>query len=139
MSAQMMRNFLKKPVPTIPTTAEITEPHDEAVHENPIAANVVVIGYLSDLSDDDALDVDDEIDESDEVESGEDEQPCKRVRRELDVSVQKARELACESWKKELQQALTDIEKVIQSRRTDFQAGRNGLQAYQAQAIQSYF
>ena len=57
----------------------------------------VVFGYLSDLSDDDTLDMDDEIDASDEMESTEDEQPRKRVRHELEVSVQKARELAHES------------------------------------------
>jgi len=137
----MMQNFLNKPVPTIPATAETTETHNdlEAAHENPIGTSTVIFGYLSDLSDDDTLDMDDKIDASDEMESTEDEQPRKRVRCELEVSVQKARELAHESRKKELQQALSDIEKVICSRRTDFQAGRNGLQAYRAQAIQSYF
>jgi hypothetical protein len=137
----MMQNFLNKPVPTIPATAETTETHNdlEAAHENPIGTSTVVFGYLSDLSDDDTLDMDDEIDASDEMESTEDEQPRKRVRRKLEVSVQKAHELAHKSRKKELQQALSDIEKVIRSRCTDFQAGRNGLQAYRAQAIQSYF
>ena len=131
-SAKMMQNFLNKPVPTIPATAETTKTHNdlEAAHKNLISTSTVVFGYLSDLSDDDTLDMDDEIDASDEMESTEDEQPRKRVRHELEVSVQKARELAHKSRKKELQQALSDIKKVIHSHCTDFQASQNGLQAY---------
>ena len=90
-SAKMMQNFFNKPVPTIPTTAETTETcHDldsEAVLENPISTNTIIISYLSDLSDDDTLDMDDEIDEPNKMESGEDEQPPKQVRRELEISV----------------------------------------------------
>ena len=50
----------------------------------------------------------------------------------------KAREAACQNKQKILESALNDIEKLIQSRKTKFQAGLQGLQAYHAQAIESY-
>ena len=50
----------------------------------------------------------------------------------------KAREVACQNKWKILESALNDIEKLIRSRKTKFQAGSWGLQAYRAQAIESY-
>ena len=107
----------------------------------------VFTGYTSDLSDDDltALDLpsDDEIlDPENHRDSGAaatDEQPRKRAWHNLDIPVRIAHKLAHENRYKELRQALADIEKVVRSRRTEFQAGHHGLQAYRAQAIQSYF
>lgn len=46
---------------------------------------------------------------------------------------------AREDQQRELRQALDDIEKVVKSRKTQFEAGAHGLQAYRVQAIQSYF
>ena len=50
----------------------------------------------------------------------------------------KACEVACQNKWKILESVLNDIEKLIQSWKTKFQAGSRGLQAYHAQAIESY-
>ena len=50
----------------------------------------------------------------------------------------KAREAARQNKWKILESALNDIEKLIRSQKTKFQAGSQGLQAYHAQAIESY-
>ena len=49
-----------------------------------------------------------------------------------------ARHNAKESHRRKLEAALKDIEKVIASKLTQFQAGRNGLQEYRARAVRSY-
>ena len=50
----------------------------------------------------------------------------------------KAHEAACQNKWKILESALNDIEKLIQLQKTKFQAGSRALQAYRAQAIESY-
>ena len=50
----------------------------------------------------------------------------------------KAREAAHQNKWKILESMLNDIEKLIQSWKTKFQAGLWGLQVYHAQAIESY-
>ena len=66
------------------------------------------------------------------------EAPHKRVRRQLDVAVLITRECARQLRLKELNQALTDIKKLLVSRRTKFEAGQHGLQAHRARSIECY-
>lgn len=64
--------------------------------------------------------------------------PCPpHKRRKLDIPARRAQQLTLEAKQNSLEKALTDIEKLIRSRRDVFEAGRNGLQAYRARAIQS--
>jgi len=70
-------------------------------------------------------------------EASPDNQP-KRKRRKLDIPVLQARAKAREKRLEILTSALTDIKKLIRSRKTEFQAGTQGLQSYWAQAIDSY-
>ena len=56
----------------------------------------------------------------------------------LDIPVLKARENVCNERHKQLQQALDDIEKLIKSKQTSFDAGQKSLQSYRALAIQSH-
>ena len=58
--------------------------------------------------------------------------------RKLDIPVLKARENVCNERRKRLQQALDDIEKLIKSKQTYFDAGQKSLQSYRALAIQSH-
>jgi hypothetical protein len=62
----------------------------------------------------------------------------KRKQHKLDIPVLQARVEAQEKRLKILTSALTDIEKLIRSRKTEFQACERGLQSYRAQAIESY-
>jgi hypothetical protein len=59
--------------------------------------------------------------------------------RKLNIPARIAHHTASENRRNELKQALVDIESVVKSRKIHFEAGAHGLQAYQAQAIQSYF
>ena len=61
-----------------------------------------------------------------------------RVCRKLDIPVLKAQENVSNECRKQLQQALDDIEKLIKSKQTYFDAGQKSLQSYRALAIQSH-
>ena len=65
-------------------------------------------------------------------------EPPQLKRRRLEIPKQIARHNAKESRLRKLETALKDIEKVIASKLTQFQAGRNGLQEYRARAVRSY-
>jgi hypothetical protein len=94
----------------------------------------IFTGYLSDISsdaDDQAVDGDDE---RDPIEIP----PSKRVRHKLDIPSRTARILAREARQLELRKGLESIQKLINSKRTKFAVGCNGLQAYRARAVQSY-
>ena len=110
--------------------------------------------YDSDTSNDDPIDYEEEderwedersevdepsqqVDDRDER-NGPDDQP-RRKRQKRDIPVLKDRKTAHENKQKILQSALKDIEKLIQSRKTEFEGGSRGLQSYCAQAIESYF
>jgi hypothetical protein len=97
----------------------------------------VLTGYESDFSDDDPLD---DMVENEEVEgeneNGVDDDGIRTRRHKLGIPARKARQISSENRRNE---ALVDIEKVVKSRKTQFEAGAHGLQAYRAQAIQSYF
>ena len=58
--------------------------------------------------------------------------------RKLDIPVLKAQENVCNERRKQLQQALDDIKKLIKSKQTYFDAGQKSLQSYRALAIQSH-
>ncbi|KAJ7845230.1 hypothetical protein B0H14DRAFT_2584790 [Mycena olivaceomarginata] len=95
----------------------------------------IFTGYLSDLPSDETSSSSSE-DEADEESNK--PPPKKRVRRKLDVPARTARLLGREKRAKDLQTGLTDIEKLIASKRTKFDAGQNSLQAYRARTIQSH-
>ncbi|KAH9913281.1 uncharacterized protein B0H18DRAFT_888533, partial [Fomitopsis serialis] len=61
--------------------------------------------------------------------------PLKRQR--LEVPARRTQQLALEAKKNSLHKALTDIEKLIRSKRDVFEVSSSGLQAYRARAIQS--
>jgi hypothetical protein len=61
-----------------------------------------------------------------------------RKRRWHDVPIRVLCERKHEEMKKELEEALLAIEQLLQSKKTQFVGGPNGLQAYHAWAIQSY-
>ncbi|KIL57128.1 hypothetical protein M378DRAFT_1031360 [Amanita muscaria Koide BX008] len=63
--------------------------------------------------------------------------PPLRKRQKLDVPARFVRKKAQEVRSQTLQKGLVDIEKLIASKRTEFDAGRNGLQAYRARSIRS--
>ncbi|KAI0050733.1 hypothetical protein FA95DRAFT_1486740 [Auriscalpium vulgare] len=63
--------------------------------------------------------------------------PPPRKRRKLDVPVRQTRQIQQGTKQKMLKSALTDIERKIKSKRTIFQAGREGLQARRASAMKA--
>jgi hypothetical protein len=63
--------------------------------------------------------------------------PPPRKRQKLDVPACDLRKKAREARYQTLKEGLLDIEKLIASKQTEFDAGRNGLQAYRARSIQS--
>ena len=104
-------------------------------------------GYLSDLSEMDGYEMDEE-----EFAGGDDEvehcvprviileniqSPPYSKRHKLAVPTCEARRIACDDRLKAVKMALNDIEKLVASKRTKFEAGHNSLQAYHARAIQS--
>jgi hypothetical protein len=62
----------------------------------------------------------------------------RQKRQKLDIPVLKARAAAHENKRSILKSALVDIQKLIRSRKTNFEGGNRGLQSYRAQAIKSY-
>lgn len=109
----------------------------------------VCCGYLSDMSQTGQID---EWDDSEDVNAPEMERhidvhhptsstniipPPPRKRQKLDVPARVVRQKAREAHVNILKKCLLDIEKLIASKRTEFDAGRNGLQAYRARSIQS--
>ena len=144
-SAALMTNFLsqKKPVEVSsdpePPTEEDESDDDLLDWEPAVAAHLV---YESDVPDDELLE---DLADDDPVESSRkaEYEPITvaskgRVRRKLDIPVLKARENVCNEHPKWLQQALDDIEKLIKSKQTYFDAGQKSLQLYWALAIQSH-
>jgi hypothetical protein len=95
----------------------------------------IFMGYLSDLPSDNTSNSS-SVDEADD--EGDNPLPKKCVCRKLDIPAHTARLVAQEHRAKTLQSGLQDIEKLIASKRTAFDAGQNSLQAYQAHAIQSH-
>ena len=104
-------------------------------------------GYLSDLSEMDGYEMDEE-----EFAGGDDEvehcvprviiletiqSPPYSKWRKLAVPAREARRIARYDCLKAVKMALNDIEKLVTSKRTKFEAGHNSLQAYRARAIQS--
>src|SRR6202040_3538231 len=137
-----MRAFLQRAPTPPPVQPEFADDPDqleaETTNEEPILP-----GYESDLSSDDESLVDTgEIrfqgSSAGEFDDGKGESPKKRIRRELDEPARVTRLKSLENRKNELKLALRDIEKLLASRKTKFQAGNNGLQSYRARAIQSH-
>ena len=131
-----MRAFLQRAPTPPPVQPEFADDPDqleaEMTNEEPILP-----GYESDLSSDDESLVDTgEIrfqgSSAGEFDDGEGESPKKRIRRELDEPARVTRLKSLENRKNELKLALRDIEKLLASRKTKFQAGNNGLQSYRA-------
>ena len=154
-----MRKFLtpRRLVPPQPGNYDGTS--ESSVHPSPIHTPTsnsspppadIFTGYLSDISDDEMLEDNSNINHDDSESDVEQEynspltpqfrinQPPPLKRRRLDVSYQKARQDARKARCLLLQQGLVDIEKLIGSKKTKFETGREGLQARRARAIQSY-
>lgn len=134
--ALRFRSFFTKPSPAssqpspAPSDSLVPSPNDDTLGDD----EPVFTGYLSDLSSEDSS--------SSSEEEADDERdkppPAKRARRKLDVPARTVRICAREDRLKALQSGLKDIEKLIGSKRTEFDAGQNSLQAYRACAIQSH-
>lgn len=127
------------------------DPSDEALGNHSFDADDGICrGYLSDKSDDELQndewnhleDDTPEIDHRAETPTHPTSStnvipPPARKRQKLDVPARVARKNAREVKAKILQKSLLDIEKLIASKRTAFDAGQAGLQAYRARTIQS--
>ncbi|KAG1762082.1 hypothetical protein EDD22DRAFT_778846 [Suillus occidentalis] len=108
--------------------------------------SAIFTGYLSDLSDSDNELTEDDIDTNAPLLTTPSEspsplptrQPPSLKRQRLEVPARVARQQAQNNRRIEMEQALKDVEVLIQSKKDLFDAGRNGLQAYRARAIQSY-
>jgi predicted transcriptional regulator len=145
-----MALFFKKPAEHIPDCASSSAPAEQPLSAEDTLADmetpiIEYIGYLSDHEEDE-LEADDE-EEIDESPDGEDEatdalgERPRKCRRVLEVPDREARQLKREARLKLLTQALKEIRWLIQSKRFEFQKGKNGkngLQIYRANAIQSH-
>src|SRR6266540_3997192 len=155
----MMRSFLSgppKPHPVMTTTSSTLATEITGMQSS-VDKSAIFTGYLSDISDDEHQIEDD----SDLDRHADDERPMRASDHETLVSPvaetqfhtthpppPKRRRLNVPShverqrvWKERwdsLEKALFDIEKLIASKKTKFDAGREGLQARRARAIQSY-
>jgi hypothetical protein len=156
----MMRSFLSgPPKPRSKTTRAVIETVGTCspVNQQRQATSAIFTGYLSDLSDDesqveDDCDLDGDADDERCTHTSNDKtsispvpetrfqitQPPPLKCRRLDVPYR----VGCQQLQEErrllLEKALFDIEKLIASKKTKFEAGRGGLQARRAQAIQVY-
>ncbi|KIJ46075.1 hypothetical protein M422DRAFT_250504 [Sphaerobolus stellatus SS14] len=90
--------------------------------------------YLSDIPDEDWVE-DNEDSDGDEEQAALTPPPQKRQKWVVPVLEEKAKH--AKECNEKHQKALEDIEKLIQSKKEVFAAGKNGLQAYRARAIQS--
>ena len=129
-----MRDFLKR----APEPSRTQLPKDPDQSEVPKSdSESIFMGYDSDLESDDKL-LDDDEDSVDDQESTanecdrDGEPPVKRIRRRLNEPVVVTWLKKCERRTKKWKQALHDIEKLLQSQKTQFQAGDNSLQSYRA-------
>lgn len=138
-----MRDYLQKVPASIPIQPENSQARS---HEDPNQGESptnddepIFMAYDSDLE---SL-ADDESESltgirEDSVDNGDDDPPTKRIRRQLEEPVLVTQLKLREERINEQKQALQDIEKLLKSRKTKFQAGDKGLQSYRAQTIQSY-
>lgn len=131
-----MRAFLQR-APTPPPIQPESPDNPNQLEAEMTNEEPILLGYESDLSSDDESLVDSgeiwfrgssagEIEDDD----SEGEPLKKRIRRELDEPARVTRLKSLENRKSELKLALRDIEKLLSSRKTKFQAGENGLQSY---------
>ncbi|KAJ7586722.1 hypothetical protein C8J56DRAFT_1085285 [Mycena floridula] len=131
-TGQFMKAYFmpKEPDPVVPVSgtpviAATSDPHHSASVED--SQDEIFTGYLSDISinPSDGNLTDDEDDSS-----------------SSDIPYREARRLAKQTKKdnreKVLKSALKDMEKIFESRKTEFEAGRNGLQFYRAQSIRAH-
>ncbi|KAJ7599763.1 hypothetical protein C8J56DRAFT_1072391 [Mycena floridula] len=134
-TAQFMKAYFapKEPDPVIPVAgtpviATTSDPHHNASVED--SQDEIFTGYLSDIS----------LNPSDGNLTDDEDDTLKRQR--LTVPYREARQLAKHTKKdnreKALKSALKDMEKIFESRQTEFEAGRNGLQFYRAQSIRAH-
>jgi hypothetical protein len=150
----MMRSYFQYSGPIVSdeedpeSPEELTSETSPPDHPNDFDPMPKAFEYESDTSNESDDDIwEDDWPEEDQVEEdesrGEDEmiepesQP-RQKRRKLDVPVLKARAAARKNKRLILKSALVDIQKLIRSRRTNFEGGARGLQSYRAQAIESY-
>jgi hypothetical protein len=151
----MMRAFLSNPQRNMPLSMSISPATVRNMSDmsmiqapGPQLANDIFTGYLSDLSDDQLELEEDEnniVDDSPGQPSASSSSnalfstraPPPLKRRKLDVPVRVDRQNAKKARETEFKKALTDIEKLIASKRDVFATGRNGLQAYRGRAVQS--
>ena len=139
---------------TLSTVRQLDDSSDEALGNCDLDADDGICrGYLSDKSDDELQndewnDLEDDAPETEHhaetpthprhpTSSTNVIPPPARKRQKLDVPARDARKKAREVRVKILQKSLLSIEKLIASKRTEFDAGQNGLQAYRTRSIQS--
>ena len=134
-----MRNFAKAAPPEIhDPSAEGSKGTKASAPDCPALPNLIVAvwpGYKSDLPEDIAID--ELLDDDEEEDVG------PRMKRQwwrtLEVPAREAHHIQHEKKWKDLEKALTKIEKLIKSQKTQWSAGKHGIQAHCAHAIQSYF
>ena len=135
-----MRNFAKPLPKAIPSeggshdlSQEEAEPDGSGTNRSasPNLIAAVWPGYQSDLPED--------VESSDE-DNWEEEEPRmkKQRRRTLEVPAREAHRIKREKRKIEWMKGLTEIDKLVKSRKTQWEAGEHGVQAQRARAIQSY-
>ncbi len=144
-SAAMMRAFLIKPKGPVTRVVQ---------HDQGVITHEIFTGYISDIEKDHdeeetewtqqtrdvvdpAINTCENVDWEDVLEGPfhiQNPPPIKRQRHNIPIHITRKRQRI--EVKYNLQQALIAIEKIIASKKQVFEAGRNGLQEYRAQAIQ---
>ncbi|KAJ7583110.1 hypothetical protein C8J56DRAFT_1028180 [Mycena floridula] len=157
-TGQFMKAYFmpKEPDPVVsvsgtPVIAATSDPHHSASVED--SQDEIFTGYLSDISinpsdgdltdDEDSSSSDSEWKEAESSATSKGKNRIPQVpalkRQRLAVPYREARRLAKQTKKdnreKVLKSALKDMEKIFESRKTEFEAGCNGLQFYRAQSI----
>ena len=153
--AQMMRNFLAAPltasVETRRDTASVVPNPDfelrQQVAENPLTAEIFA-GYLSDdeqlPEDEPDFSVQGEVTANGDlplpvaIPSFSFREPPPLKRRRLDIPYRVVRQQIQDDRRKHLERGLSDIDKIFESTKVNFEVGREGLQARRARAIRSY-
>ena len=144
-----MRDYLQRapaPSPIQPESSQAQSPIDpdraEATYDT-YDSEPTFVGYDSDLESDDEslMGAGEDLVDSPGPRASENEDeapPAKRIRRQLEEPVLVTRLKLREKRANEHKQALCDIQKLLQSRKTTFQAGDKGLQSYRARTIESH-
>ena len=142
-----MRDYLQRapaPSPIRTESSQAQSPIDpDRAEVTSYDSEPIFVGYDSDLESDNEslMGAGEDLVDSPGLRASENENeapPVKRIRRQLEEPVLVTRLKLREKRTNECKQALHDIQKLLQSRKTKFQAGDKGLQSYRARTIESH-